>query len=76
MTQAFFQAGARRVVVSHWNIQDQATAELMARFYQGMLVERLPPGAALRAAQLGIRAEKKWKSPYFWAGFSLHGDWQ
>ena len=76
LTQAFFRAGARRVVVSHWNVQDQATAELMARFYRGLLAERLPPGAALRAAQLGLRAETKWKSPYFWAGFSLHGDWQ
>jgi CHAT domain-containing protein/Tfp pilus assembly protein PilF len=76
LTQAFFQAGARRVVVSYWNVQDLATAELMARFYKGLLGERLPPAAALRAAQLSIRAEDRWKSPYFWAGFVLHGDWR
>lgn len=76
LTQAFFQAGSRRVVVSYWNVQDVATAELMARFYQGLLGERLPPAAALRAAQLSIRSEDRWKSPYFWAGFVLHGDWR
>ncbi len=76
LTQAFFRAGARRVVVSHWSVQDRATAELMARFYRGLFAERLPPAAALRAAQLSIRGEDKWSAPYFWAGFSLHGDWQ
>lgn len=76
LTQAFFQAGARRVVVSYWSVQDLATAELMARFYRGLLGEHLPPAAALRAAQLSIRSETRWKSPYFWAGFVLHGDWR
>lgn len=76
LTQAFFQAGARRVVVSYWNVQDLATSELMARFYQGLLGERLAPAAALRAAQLSIRSEERWKTPYFWAGFVLHGDWR
>ncbi|HEX5714971.1 MAG TPA: CHAT domain-containing protein, partial [Thermoanaerobaculia bacterium] len=76
LTQAFFRAGARRVVVSHWSVQDRATAELMARFYRGLLGEGLSSAAALRAAQLSIRSEEKWSSPWFWAGFSLHGDWQ
>jgi CHAT domain-containing protein len=75
LTQAFFRAGARRVVVSRWSVQDRATAELMARFYRGLLAEHLPPVAALRAAQLSIRSEPDWQSPFFWAGFSLHGDW-
>ena len=57
LTQAFFQAGARRVVVSTWKVQDRATAELMKRFYRGLLVKHLPPAAALRAAQLSIRAK-------------------
>jgi len=76
LTQAFFRAGARRVVVSYWNVQDRATAELMARFYRSLLVEKLPPAAALRAAQLSIRQEEKWSAPSYWAGFALHGDWR
>ncbi len=76
LTQAFFQAGTRRVIVSHWPVQDRATAELMARLYQGLLVDRLPPAAALRAAQLAIRSQPQWRSPYYWASFSLQGDWR
>jgi CHAT domain-containing protein len=49
----------------------------MARFYRRMLgPERLSPAAALRAAQLEMRAHPRWGSPYFWAGFVLQGDWQ
>lgn len=76
LTQSFFRAGARRVVVSHWTVRDRATAELMARFYRYLFGERLPPAAALRAAQLSLRAEEPWRRPFFWAGFSLHGDWR
>lgn len=74
LTQAFFRAGARRVVVSHWNVRDRATAELMARFYHHLLTEGQPPAAALRAAQLELRADEAWSAPYYWAGFSVHGD--
>jgi len=76
LTQAFFRAGTRRVVVSFWKIRDRGTALLMARFYRSLLVDRLPPAAALRAAQLSLRSEEPWRSLYFWAGFSLQGDWQ
>ncbi len=76
LPQAFFQAGARRVVVSLWNVNDSATAELMARFYRHLLEDGLPPAAALREAQLAILAEERWKAPYFWAPFLLSGDWR
>jgi CHAT domain-containing protein len=48
----------------------------MRRFYQGMLKERLSPAAALRAAQNGIRQQERWRSPYYWAGFTLQGEWR
>jgi CHAT domain-containing protein len=47
----------------------------MSRFYRGLLVEGRPPAAALRAAQLAIREDKRWRSPYYWSGFVLQGDW-
>lgn len=75
LTRGFLYAGARRVVVSLWDVDDEATAALMARFYRGMLREGLSPAAALRAAQLSISQEKRWQSPYYWAGFILQGDW-
>jgi len=76
LTQAFFRAGARAVVVSSWDVRDRATADLMARFYTHLLVDREPPATALRHAQLALRADPKTAAPTFWAGFSLHGDWQ
>jgi CHAT domain-containing protein len=76
LTQGFLYTGAKQVVASLWRVEDRATAELMARFYQGLLVEGRAPAAALRQAQLAIRREKRWRSPYYWSGFVLQGDWE
>ena len=76
LTRAFMVAGAPRVVASLWQVRDQATAELMERFYRGMLAEHLPPAAALRAAQLALRGERRYRDPFFWASFTFQGDWR
>jgi CHAT domain-containing protein len=77
LTRAFMYAGAPRVVASLWSVNDAATAELMKRFYQGMLgPKRLSPPAALRAAQLGIQKEPRWRAPYYWAAFVIQGEWR
>lgn len=74
LTRGFMHAGAKRVVASLWKVNDAATAELMKRFYQAMLGERrLTPAAALRAAQLSLWKEPKWRAPYFWASFVMQG---
>jgi CHAT domain-containing protein len=76
LVRGFLFAGARRVVASLWPVEDRATAELMVRFYRAMETQGLRPAAALRAAQLEIRAERRWRDPYFWASFVLVGDWR
>ena len=76
LTRGFMYAGAPRVVASLWQVDDLATAELMKRFYQAMLVDNLPPAAALRAAQRHLASTKAWQAPYHWAAFGLHGDWR
>jgi CHAT domain-containing protein len=48
----------------------------MTRFYRGMLVENLRPAAALRQAQLSIWKEHRWARPYYWAAFTLQGEWK
>jgi CHAT domain-containing protein len=79
LTRGFMYAGARSVVVSLWRVDDQATAELMERFYEHMLGKnKLAPAAALRRAKLEMMEayERRWRLPYYWAGFVLQGDWK
>jgi CHAT domain-containing protein len=76
LTRGFMYAGAARVVVSLWDVNDVATAELMKRFYQKMLAEGQRPAAALRAAQVAMWKEKRWQAPYYWAAFVLQGEWR
>lgn len=75
LTQGFLKAGARRVVVSLWSVDDLATAALMQRFYRYHLCDGLAPAAALRAAQLELAAQPGLSAPAYWGGFILQGDW-
>lgn len=76
LTRGFMYAGARRVVVSLWNVNDKATAALMQRLYTGMLRSNKPPAAALRAAQIEMLRTAQWQSPYYWAAFVMQGEWK
>ena len=76
LTRAFMYAGARRVVVSLWNVNDKATASLMQRLYTEMLRSNKTPAAALRAAQIEMLRTRQWQSPYFWAPFVMQGEWK
>ncbi|HBL58424.1 MAG TPA: hypothetical protein DDZ80_07870 [Cyanobacteria bacterium UBA8803] len=76
LTRGFMYAGARRVVVSLWSVNDAATSEVMVKFYQKMLEEGQNPVSALRAAQLEMWKSLNWQSPYYWAAFTVQGDWR
>ena len=76
LTRGFMYAGARRVVVSLWSVNDKATAALMQRLYVGMLRNGKTPAAALRAAQIEMLRAGQWQSPYFWAPFVMQGEWK
>ena len=75
LRRAFRVAGAEAVLASHWPVSDRATGELMRRFivhWQG----GKPRAEALRAAQRELRADEDLASPYFWAAFTLMGQWR
>ncbi|HKH47215.1 MAG TPA: CHAT domain-containing tetratricopeptide repeat protein [Thermoanaerobaculia bacterium] len=74
LPRAFLHAGAARVLVSLWEVEDQATRDLMVRFYRGLLGQSLPPAQALAEAQRSLREEGR--PPSQWAGFVLLGDWR
>lgn len=73
LVNGFMHAGSPRVVASFWDVKDEATSELMKRFYQAMFKRGLAPAAALRAAQLSLRSEERWRPPYYWAAFAIFG---
>jgi CHAT domain-containing protein len=77
LSRAFLFAGSKAVVAPLWEVDDEATAELMGRFYQHMFLDHLPPISALRKAQNDFRHHHvaRLRDPYYWAGFELYGDW-
>lgn len=75
LTRAFFYSGARRVVSTLWSVNDEATADLMIRFYNN-IGTGLSASSALRKAQLDILRTQKYKSPYYWAAFQIQGEFK
>jgi CHAT domain-containing protein len=76
LTRGFMYAGATTVVASLWKVDDEATSELMKRFYLEMLQNGKTPDEALRIAQNSIRQRPEWRAPHYWAGFILQGEYR
>lgn len=79
LTRGFMYAGAARVVASLWEVNDEATKDFMKLFYQGMESGESYT-AALRQAQLKwlerYQEGRENRSPYYWAAFTIQGDWR
>jgi tetratricopeptide (TPR) repeat protein len=78
MAGEFLTAGARRVVASHWDVDDHATAALMEAFVAEFTAAarggaKPSYAAALRQARLKVRARAEWDAPFYWAPFVLLG---
>ncbi len=69
LTRGFLYAGSNSIVSSLWKVDDQATGNLMAGFYNAL--KKTGKREALRQAQL--IAQKKYPHPYYWASFQLTG---
>jgi CHAT domain-containing protein/tetratricopeptide (TPR) repeat protein len=78
VASGFLAAGARRVVASHWSVDDESTAVLMAAFFKGVTAEARGGGLvrfarALQEARLKVRNTPRWSAPFYWAPFVLIG---
>jgi CHAT domain-containing protein len=74
MTRGLMYAGALRVGVSLWSVDDRATSDLMQDFYKNLWQSKKSHAASLREAQLNMW--KQGKAPYHWAAFTLQGEWR
>jgi len=76
LAESFFYAGARGLVVSHWQVPSEPTARLMTGMFSrvGNEFSTTTSAKALSAAQFGLSSDEKTAHPYFWAAFTIVGD--
>jgi tetratricopeptide (TPR) repeat protein len=80
LVRAFFFAGARSLLVSHWSVEDQATQILMTEIFQRYAKDKtMPRSEALRQGMLALMEKAKTQTAYFahpfaWGPFFLVGE--
>ena len=78
LARAFFYAGARSLVVSHWEVDSEATVALMDGLFHALEANpRLSHAEALRMSMLrmiGNSSEPELAQPKFWAPFVVVGE--
>jgi CHAT domain-containing protein len=72
LTRGLLHAGARAVLLSLWDVQDESTAEYMTTFYGNLAADKTAAEASREAVR---KLRNKYEHPYFWAPFHLVGDW-
>jgi CHAT domain-containing protein len=75
LRRALAVAGAESQVISLWRVNDEATRDVMVKFYSALRAGK-GRGEALRAAKLAVLKSNGLAHPYFWAGFIQFGDWK
>lgn len=75
LAEAFSVAGGNSVVASLWSVSDEATEKLMVELYQG-LAEGKSLAESLQRAELATLKQPGLGHPFYWAAFTLFGDWR
>lgn len=75
LSTGFQYAGVPSVVMTHWDVNDKYSADLMAGFY-AYLAQGLGKNVALHQAKLDMvnQGNAMYSHPYYWAGFTLIGN--
>ena len=78
LARAFLYAGAKSLVVSHWEVDSEATVALMDGLFEALKANpRLSHAEALRKSMLRMIAspsKPEWAQPQFWAPFIIVGE--
>ena len=72
MALSLRSAGVRNVVLSLWDVDDEATAALMVKFYRPLAKSGKGYVQSLARAKRAM-LEDDYEHPYYWAPFVLHG---
>ncbi len=75
LRRALVMAGAETQIMSLWQVDDNATRDLMIGFYR-RLRQGKGRSEALRQAQLKLLESSETQHPFYWASFIPAGDWQ
>ena len=79
LRRAFLQAGVRGLVLSLWQVDDEATVEFMHKFWSRLLACTPTSGCAkakvLADTQREMLATGRWRAPQYWAAFVYAGEW-
>jgi CHAT domain-containing protein len=78
LARAFFYAGARSLIVSHWSVSDEATARLMIGTFRASARDpKLSHAEALRQSMLAMIDQARFDAeadPRLWAAFVAVGE--
>jgi CHAT domain-containing protein len=76
LARAFFYAGAKSLIVSHWNVDSQSAVDLMIGLFDALKMNpHLSHAEALRASMLRmITKGPYWAQPKLWAPFIVVGE--
>ena len=70
------QSGASSTLATLWPVSDEATVELMSQFYSALADSTITKAEALRQAQQTLIKQPKFQHPFFWASYTMIGNWK
>lgn len=73
LQRGFKKAGARSILMSLWEVDDEATSHMMTEFYRQWITNGKSKYKALELAKQSVKShtEKGWNDPHYWASFVL-----
>jgi CHAT domain-containing protein len=74
LARSFFYAGARSILVTHWQIPDEPTVRLMTGTFGNLAGGDMPAAEALRRSQVALIGTPATSHPLRWGAFTLVGD--
>ncbi len=74
LARAFFHAGAKSLLVSHWRVDDAATERLIATTFATYQAGALTKAKALQQAMTQMIADPAAANPSLWAPFVIVGE--